>query len=97
MKEATGELNMTLIVVTIVALLSTLFFTVIWPRIHNNFRRSTTCDAAICNCEADGAGGCTNFVNGQPGAIICKYYNENGLNSDSDGRKYDNITCAWKG
>ena len=38
MKEATGELNMTLIVVVIVALLSFFFFSVIWPNIKGGFR-----------------------------------------------------------
>ena len=33
MKEATGELNSTLIVVIIVAALAALFYTVIWPMI----------------------------------------------------------------
>ena len=93
MKEATGELNLTLIVVTIVALLSTLFFTVIWPRIHHNLDRNSRCDAAICNCDRDGSGGCTNFKNG---GIECKYYSKYGKLSDERGN-YDLIVCAWKG
>ena len=85
MKEATGELNVTLIVVTIVALLSTLFFSIIWPRINRGFRRDTSCNKAICNCEKDSSGNCTNV---KDGLILCKYYDENG--------EHD-IMCAWKG
>ena len=57
MKEATGELNLTVIVVTIVALLSFFFFAVLWPSIRNNFAKETRCDEAIClkeNVSADG-------------------------------------------
>ena len=36
MKEATGELNGTLIVVMAIAALSAFFFTVIWPLIRQN-------------------------------------------------------------
>ena len=36
MKEATGELNGTLIVVIAIAALSAFFFTVIWPLIRQN-------------------------------------------------------------
>ena len=36
MKEASGELNMTVFVVTVVAALGVFFFTIIWPAIKNN-------------------------------------------------------------
>ena len=88
MKEATGELNVTLIVVTIVALLSVLFFTVIWPRIHGNFNRTTKCDKAVCNCDDPTGETCSNVVDGM---IKCKYYD-----SVSDTTGYD-IWCVWKG
>ncbi|MBO7078516.1 MAG: hypothetical protein J6W64_01740 [Bacilli bacterium] len=48
MKEATGELNATLIVVITVGLLSTFFFTVIWPMLRNNLKSNTKCNEAIC-------------------------------------------------
>ena len=87
MKEATGELNLTLVVVTIVALLSTLFFTVIWPRINRNLDRNANCDSAICNCEKNNVNDteCSNVSNGM---AKCKYY-------DKDGEH--DIYCAWKG
>ena len=57
MKEATGELNLTVIVVIIVALLSFFFFTLLWPTIKQNFAKEARCDEAIClekDVTADG-------------------------------------------
>lgn len=48
MKEATGELNVTVIVVIIVGLLIAFFYTMIWPIIKTNFIMSTNCAKAIC-------------------------------------------------
>ena len=48
MKEATGELNGTLVVVITIGLLSTFFFTVIWPILKNNLHSNTRCTDAIC-------------------------------------------------
>ena len=87
MKEATGELNLTVIVVIIVALLSLFFFSFIWPSIQNNFAKNTRCDEAICPCpERDSSGKC---VVPEGGSVDCYYY-------DNQGTKQD-ITCAWKG
>lgn len=49
MKEATGELNSTIIVVVAVALLAAFFFTVIWPNIKGNLSHSSKCSDAICD------------------------------------------------
>ena len=52
MKEATGELNATLVVVITIGLLSTFFFTVIWPLLKNNLHANTSCSDAVCEkCE----------------------------------------------
>ena len=54
MKEATGELNTTLIVVTAVGALAAFFFGVLWPNLKNNYDSNTKCDAAVCgykDCE----------------------------------------------
>ncbi|MBR5662966.1 MAG: hypothetical protein IKX00_04940 [Bacilli bacterium] len=48
MKEATGELNATLVVVITVGILSTFFFTVIWPLLKNNLHSNTRCSDAVC-------------------------------------------------
>ena len=49
MKEATGELNSTVLVVMAVALLAAFFFTVIWPTIKANYLRDESCANAICD------------------------------------------------
>lgn len=49
MREATGELNSTLVVVITIGLLSTFFFTVIWPILRNNLHSNTRCADAVCN------------------------------------------------
>ncbi len=67
MKQAMGDLNMTVIVVVIIALLSFFFFTIIWPMIQNNFARNTRCDEAICSNESNG-----------DGSVDCYYYDNNG-------------------
>lgn len=87
MKEAIGDLNMTVVVVIIVAGLSLFFFTMVWPKIQGNFAAKTRCDAAICTCpKRDGAGKC---VVPEDGLVTCKY-------RDKTGAEHD-ITCVWKG
>ena len=54
MKEATGELNATLVVVVTIGILSTFFFTVIWPLLKNNLNNSTKCSSAVCEACAEG-------------------------------------------
>lgn len=49
MKEATGELNGTLVVVTAVALLAAFFFTVLWPMLKGRLENQSSCAKAICD------------------------------------------------
>ena len=51
MKEATSELNLTVIVVISVGILMAFFFTVIWPMLNGNFTRESSCRKATCNCS----------------------------------------------
>lgn len=48
MKEATGELNLTIVVVMAVAALMAFFYTLIWPMLRNNISANTKCAAAVC-------------------------------------------------
>ncbi len=73
MKEATSELNLTVIVVIIVALLSLFFFTILWPTIKNNFAKETKCDEAICPKEGETP---------QNGEVTCTYRDKNGTEHD---------------
>ena len=49
MKEASGELNMAVVVVLLVSGLSIFFFSFLWPNIKTNLRNNSNCNAAICN------------------------------------------------
>ena len=51
MKEATGELNMTVIVVLAVAALAAFFYTILWPLMKENFNANAQCAQAICYCK----------------------------------------------
>lgn len=67
MKEATGELNMTVIVVIAIAAIAALFYAFVWPAIRGNLERSTNCSSAF-GCDA-----CTNGTRACDG-----YYDESG-------------------
>lgn len=58
MKEATGELNMTVVVVALVGLLMAFFFYTVWPMLKNNFVSNTNCSKAICDPCSDGTNTC---------------------------------------
>ena len=53
MKEATGELNMTVVIVIAVGILAAFFYTVIWPLIGNDFDKNSRCADAICSCKTE--------------------------------------------
>jgi hypothetical protein len=63
MKEATGELNMTVITVVAIAAVAAFFYAFIWPAIKNNINHNTlcaaaySCDAEHKNCKALGSNG----------------------------------------
>ena len=61
MKAATGELNMTVIIVIAIAIMAAFFYTVIWPRLRDNQNAIINCRQAICGTDVDGNGmvGCT--------------------------------------
>lgn len=67
MKEATGELNMTVVIVLAVAILSVFFFAVLWPNIKNTFIATNKCSDAICdkNTLHDGKVTCKYYKNGR--------------------------------
>ena len=41
MKEATGELNMTVITVIAIAAIGVIFYTLVWPLIKNNISQNS--------------------------------------------------------
>lgn len=68
MKEATGELNITVVTIIAIAAIAALFYAFVWPAIKGNLTASTRCASAY------GCGGCND-----DGYMECKgYYNEKG-------------------
>lgn len=53
MKEATSELNITVIVAISIGILAAFFFGSMWPAINHNFKSTSQCSKAICDCSSD--------------------------------------------
>lgn len=49
MREATGELNLTVIIVVAVAGLMAFFSMVVWPMVRGGIEHDTNCSDAICS------------------------------------------------
>ena len=49
MKEATGELNMSVAILVAIAGLAAFFYFTLWPMIKNNMNQNTNCSKAICD------------------------------------------------
>ncbi len=64
MKEATGELNMTVITVVAIAAVAAFFYAFVWPSIRANITSSTHCASAF-NCRDCQNGQCTcDYIDG---------------------------------
>ena len=48
MKEATGELNMTVVTVVAIAAVAAFFYAFVWPNIKNTIQAGTYCSMAQC-------------------------------------------------
>ena len=78
MKQATGELNGTIIVVIAIAALAAFFFTVLWPMIRNDLKDSAKCSSAICDKGPEITGNNAGLVychakNNRNDVIYCPY------------------------
>lgn len=77
MKEATGELNMTVVTVVAIAAVAAFFYAFVWPSIKSSIQASTYCAMAVCtggdatDCVAYGDDGQTRVWEGS-----CKQYYE---------------------
>ena len=84
MKEATGELNMSVVVISSIAILSAFFYTVLWPMINENQKQQTNCSKAICTVK--------NPSRDVENGIIRKcYYMDNNVRHEL------NNVCKYKG
>lgn len=72
MKEATGTLNSTLIVVVAIGVLSAFFYMRVWPEINSNYVRNMNCSEAICDGSID-SGGMIECHVGSISGIMCPY------------------------
>lgn len=81
MKEATGELNMTVVVVLAVGALTAFFYFSVWPMIKNSNNQYTKCTNAVCE----------KCVSGNCKTVTCRYYDENG------NQVGDSFNCVYKG
>ena len=88
MKEATGELNMTVVTVVAIAAVAAFFYAFVWPAIKANINRNTYCASAY-GCESTGDGK----------SMKCKALDEKGTeievtcnNSDSGNTYKENGT-----
>ena len=84
MKQATGELSMTIVVVALVAILVAFFYAIVWPNIRNSMAKTQNCNNVICDY------GTISYKRGK-GTIQCQYYNAKG---EATGKA---VTCPWKG
>lgn len=82
MKEATGELNMTVVTVVAIAAVAAFFYAFIWPSIRNSIIASTNCSSAQCDSssctETGGSTKCTSCFYGEnfeEGPITCTFQN----------------------
>ncbi len=69
MKEATGELNMTVITVVAIAAVGALFTFFVWPNIQQNLLLSTACS----NLNSNGNYTSQETANGN-GNVVCKNF-----------------------
>lgn len=78
MKEATGELNMTVITVVAIAAVAAFFYAFVWPSIKASITASTNCAMAQCsNCTSSGGTtkctSCHYGKNFEEGPITCTF------------------------
>ena len=69
MKEATGELNMTVITVVAIAAVGAFFYAFVWPAIQNRLEANTICSTASPGLVQIAGDGDEPEVNGD---IICE-------------------------
>lgn len=71
MKEATGELNMTVVTVVAIAAVGAFFYAIVWPGIRNSIDRNTKCANAICGSCTGATCTCTYLDGSTSGTVTC--------------------------
>ncbi len=89
MKEATGELNMTVITVVAIAAVAAIFYAFIWPSIENSIAANTVCSQGPETTV--GTSGQEGFI--QCGALTatgqytCSYFRDNETHTTTCSQK----------
>lgn len=78
MKEATGELNMTVVTVVAIAAVAAFFYAFVWPAIKDSISSATKCSNAICPATCvSGVCQCVHYdSSGTSETINCKIQND---------------------
>ncbi len=87
MKEATGELNITVAIVIGIGALSAFFYFTIWPLIRQNMDENTKCSQAVC--EKCSSGNCI--------TVKCCMPTEQNGEQKSCSSTQNTFECPWKG
>ena len=85
MKEATGELNVTVIVVVMIGILVSFFFFTFWPMIQDNMNKTSSCSKAICPCKKG---------NPETSGVCTDCYVVDSKTRQKVGNEFE---CSWKG
>ena len=88
MKEATGELNMTVITVVAIAAVAAFFYAFVWPNIQNSIKANTYCATAQCTDCQTGKGNSTSCKcyygdNFDQGPITCTFRDGSNTNTNT--------------
>lgn len=73
MREATGDLNMSVVVIVAVAGLMAFFSMVLWPSIKGGMAHDANCSDAICEKTADSEGMVVCHMKGSSETFKCPY------------------------
>ena len=76
MKEATGELNITVITIVAIAALAAFFYLAIWPGIQANMALTTACNANDPGYKSGDDQGQHVSCSGSVGDVTCTYYKD---------------------
>lgn len=77
MKDATGELNMTVVTVVAIAAVAAFFYAFVWPSIKQSINSATKCSSAICPASCTtGTCVCTYYEGSAAEEVHCKVQND---------------------
>ena len=90
MKEATGELNMTVITVVAIAAVAAIFYAFIWPSIENSIAANTVCsqgpETTVGTSGQEGYISC-GALNTSTGSYTCSYFRDGTTNTTTCSQK----------